>query len=168
MSFDEQEVVMVDRINKIKGIGKQAVQVFDLAGFVYIKQLANFDMDDQKLLTAIQSIKNDSEQCFPDSYWRRLMTRCMNVIYRVRSAEATDFVPDEYMCPISLHWFEDPVVVASGHSYSRNYIEEHLLVSNFDPLTRMDISDKPVYANLALKSAVEHYRLHYQRFRILD
>jgi hypothetical protein len=159
---------MVDKISAIKGIGKQTVEVFERAGFLYIKQLANFEGDYHKLLKAIQSIKDDSVQCFPESYWRRLMTRCINVIYRMRSAQATDFVPDEYMCPISLDWFEDPVVVASGHSYSRYYIEEHLQVSKFDPLTRMDISDKPIYSNNALKSAVEHYRSHYQRFRILD
>jgi hypothetical protein len=168
MSFDEQEVVMVSRISAIKGIGKQAVEVFERAGFLYIIQLANFKGDDHKLLTAIQSIKDDSVQCFPESYWRRLMTRCINIIYRVKSTQATDFVPDEYMCPISLDWFEDPVVVASGHSYSKHSIEEHLQVSKFDPLTRIDISDKPIYSNFALKSAVEHYRLNYQRFRILD
>ena len=94
------------------------------------------------------------------------MRRC--IIYRARSAQATDFVSDKYMCPITLDWFEDPVFVASGHSYSRHSIEGHLSRSALDPLTRMDISGKPVYANHALRAAVEHYRLHYQRFKILD
>jgi hypothetical protein len=168
MFAKEQEVAMADNICLIKGIGNQAIRVFERAGYSCVKQLANFEGDDRKLWSAIQSIKHESEQCFPDSYWRRLMTRCINIIYRARSAQATDFVPDEYMCPISLDWFEDPVVVASGHSYSRYYIEEHLKVSKLDPLTRMDISNKPIYAKLALKSAVEHYRLHYQYYRIMD
>lgn len=168
MSDDEQEVVMTDSIRIIKGIGKQAVQVFERAGFFHVKQLTNFKADDTKLWAAIQSIRSESPQCFPESYWRRLMTRCINIVYRARSAQATDFVPEEFMCPITLDWFDDPVVVASGNSYSRHSIEEHLALSPLDPLTRMDISNKPVYANHALRSAVEHYRLHYQRFRILD
>ena len=70
------------------------------------------------------------------------MTRCINVIYRARSSESADFVPHEYMCPLSLDWFEDPVVTASGHSYSRSWLSEHLDHSQSDPLTRMDLTDK--------------------------
>lgn len=145
---------MVDSIRTIKGIGEQAVQVFERTGLFHVKQLTKFQADDRKLWAAIQSIRAESAQCFPELYWTRLMTRCINIIYRARSAQATDFVSDKYMCPITLDWFEDPVFVASGHSYSRHSIEEHLAHSPFDPLTRMDISNKPVYANRALQSAV--------------
>eukprot|EP00798_Chlamydomonas_sp_ICE-L_P011732 gene11732-biopygen14937 len=97
-----------------------------------------------------------------------LMSRCINVIYRIRSAQASDFVPSEYMCPLTLDWFIDPVVTASGHSYSRAAIEEWLTTSSADPLTRTNIGGAPIYSNVAMKNALDHYRLHYQRFRILD
>ena len=166
---DEQEVTMSASVRTIRGIGPQAVEVFESAGFVTIGQLRAFDNDDARLWDAIQRIKATKGvvEHLP-SYWKRLLTRCVNVAYRVRSAEATDFVPDEYMCPISLEWFEDPVVVASGQSYSRRWLEEHLQHSRYDPLTRIEIAGKAVYSNVALRNAVDHYRMNFQRFRILS
>jgi hypothetical protein len=72
------------------------------------------------------------------------------------------------MCPITLDWFLDPVVVASGYTYSRHAIEEQLELRQEDPITRMDLTGKPVYPNIAMKSAVEHYRLNYQKYNIID
>ena len=159
---------MVDSIRSIRGIGDQAVQVFERAGLFHVKQLTNFHVDARKLWLAIQNIQAACAHRFPDSYWRRLLTRCINICYKARSADATDIVPDEYMCPITLDWFEDPVVVASGYSYSRHAIEEHLSHSPYDPLTGMDISNKPMYANQTLQTVVEHYRLNYQSFKTVN
>lgn len=164
----EQEVTMSASICTIEGIGKQVVEVFEAAGYFTIQQLKEFNADDRRLWAAVEARKARVDHAYPDPYWRRLFTRCINIIYRARSAEATDFVPDEYMCPITLDWYLDPVVTASGISYSRHAIEEHLQNSQLDPATRMDLSGNPLYANIALRHAVEHYRLHFQRFRILS
>jgi hypothetical protein len=164
----EPEVTMAGSIRTMRGIGKQVVDIFEDAGYMMIVQLENFNGDDRRLWTAIQAKKDAGDHAFPDSYWRRLMTRCINIIYRARSAKATDYVPAEYMCPLTLDWFEDPVVTASGHSYSRAGIEEHLEESALDPMTRKEIRGMPLYPNIALRAAVDHYRLHFQCFRILD
>ena len=87
---------------------------------------------------------------------------------------STDIVSSQaqYMCPITLDWFHNPVVVASGISYSRDAIEEHLGRSSLCPVTRMDLTNTPLYDffffNITLRNVVEHYRLHHQRFRILS
>ena len=154
-------------IRTIEGIGPQAVEIFEAAGFRTIQHLKDFNAQDRLLWSKIEERKASSGGVFPSSYWLRLMSRCINIIIRVRSAEACDFVPNEYMCPLSLDWFVDPVVVASGMSYSRMMIEEHLASSSTDPITREEIGGMPMYANIALRHAVEHYRAHFQRFRIM-
>eukprot|EP00798_Chlamydomonas_sp_ICE-L_P004735 gene4735-biopygen15016 len=165
---DEQEVTMSASIRTIKGIGSQIIEVFQAAGFNTVRELTVFNCEDRILWVTIESIRDSMSQKFPPGYWRRLMSRCIDVIYRIRSAQASDFVPSEYMCPLTLDWFIDPVVTASGHSYSRAAIEEWLTTSSADPLTRTNIGGAPIYSNVAMKNALDHYRLHYQRFRILD
>jgi hypothetical protein len=156
---DEQEVTMSSSIRSIEGIGPQVIEIFEAAGFRTIWQLKEFAGQDDLLLESIRARKATTGRDYPNSYWKRLFTRCINIIYRVRSAEAVDFVPHEYMCPISLEWFHDPVVVASGVTYSRAEILEHLEQSSTCPVTRIDIGGKPIYDNIAMRAAVEHYRL---------
>ena len=158
---------MSSSIRLIEGIGPQVVEIFEAAGFQTIGQLKCFNGQDRLLLDTINARKASTNKQFPESYWKRLFTRCINIIYRARSAEAADFVPHEYMCPLSLDWFHDPVVVATGMTFSRAEILEHLEHSSACPITRIEIRGKPMYDNLAMRAAVEHYRLKHQRFRIL-
>ncbi len=161
---------MSSSIRNMQGIGPQAVEAFEAAGFHTIAQLKNFDGEDRRLWSAILTLKEGRGRDFqmPMSYWRRLMTRCINIIYRARSAEATDFVPHVCMCPLSLDWYEDPVVTASGISYSRASLEEWLETSSVDPVTRVDLSGTRHFSNIALRNLVDKYRLHFQRFKLLD
>lgn len=159
---------MAASIRSMEGVGSAAVEVFEVAGFTKIGQLANFDCQDTKLYAAISTIRqNPKHSLKDDAYWKRLFTRCINIIYRARSAEATPYVPEEYMCPISLDWFHEPVVAPSGHSFSKAWIEEHLSRSSSNPITREALTRDQLYENLALKAAVEHCRLHHERFGIL-
>lgn len=154
-------------IERIEGIGPQVVAIFHKARFRTVQDLHNFDADDRRVWQAIQERRKEDQVDFGDAYYQRLMTRCINVIYRVRSAEASDFVPYEYMCPLTLDWYQDPMVVSSGMSYSREALKTHLRTSRQCPVTRTDISEIPMYDNIALRNAVLHYRMHHHRFRIL-
>jgi len=158
---------MTSSIRTIEGIGPQVVEVFEAAGFRTVRHLKDFNAQDCLLLDVINAQKAASDGGFPDTYWKRLFTRCIDVIYRARSEEAVDFVPHEYMCPLSLDWFHDPVVVASGMTYSRGEIMEHLEQSTTCPVTRMEIRGLPIYDNIAMRVAVDHFRLHHRRFRVL-
>jgi U-box domain len=166
----EQEVTMSASIRTIEGIGKQAIEVFEAAGFTTIWHLKNFNGQDRLLWDVIQNLRviQKSDMQMPACYWRRLMTRCINIIYRSRSAKADNFVPAEYMCPLTLDWFHNPVVTASGQTYSRDAIDEHLRGSQLDPVTGMNIGGLPLYDNIAMRNAVEHYRLNHQKFTILS
>ena len=169
----EQEVAMSASIDTMHGVGEAALEVFRLAGFKTIMQLKAFDVEDRKLKSAIAQIKTRPELDHrPSSYWQALGTRCVNIIYCAKSAQATPYVPDEYMCPITLQWFDDPVVAPSGHSFSRAALLESLASDPRNPITREPLSieqaGKLLYTNFSLRHAVEHYRLNHQRFSILD
>ncbi len=159
---------MEKSIRSIKGIGPQAIQVFEEAGFYTVQHLKNFDGDESSLWCAIGKIRAEMKHALPAYYWRRLLSRCIDIIYRTRCIQASDFVPSEYMCPLTLDWILDPVVTDAGHSYSRAAIDEWLVKSRTDPLTGVNMAGgTPLYANVALSKAVDHYRLHYQHFRAL-
>lgn len=100
-------------IRTIEGVGKATLEVFETAGFRTVYDLQQFNMEDDKLWTAVSVLQQ--RYGFDSHHWKGMVTRCLNIIYRARSAEATDFVPEDYMCPISLDWFRDPVVAPSGH-----------------------------------------------------
>ena len=162
-------------IRCMPGIGHQVIEVFESAGYYTIGDLTVLNRtsdglgSDKRLNAAINARKAKSDHAFPAAYWTKLFTRCIDVIYKATGgADACDFVPSEYMCPLSLEWFYDPVVVASGHSYSRLAIEEHFGTSenpSMDPITRENIFAVPLYANIALRVATDHYRKNYSRFR---
>ena len=168
-SLAAEQITMAASIDVLKGVGPAAMEVFRKAGFGTIAQLKAFDGEDRRLLMAIEEIKNqpDITHLLPD-YWLRLGSRCINIIYRVQSAEASPFVPDAYMCPISLTWFEDPVVAPSGHSFSRAHILQWLTHNLSNPITRQHLSQDALYPNSYLQEATHHYRLHHQRVSIVD
>jgi hypothetical protein len=162
---EEQEVTMSTRIESMEGVGPAALEVFNTAGFTTIGQLREFNGDDEKLHKAIHEIRSTMGRVHVNSYWRRLFTRCINIIYRARSAEAADYVPHEFMCPLSLDWYCDPMVAPSGHSFSRQWIEEHLKTSSRNPIDiDQKLSSGELYVNRALADAVAVH----QRFRILS
>lgn len=158
MAEEQQESTMSTAVGSMKGVGPAALEVFETAGFRYIWQLQTFDGEDMKLWKAIHEVRNTHNHVRDDAYWKRLFARCIDIIYKAKSADAADFVPDEYMCPLSLDWYLDPVVVPSGHSFSRLWIEDHLKKSTTNPLTGRSLHPGELYPNSALKEAVSSKR----------
>jgi len=144
------------------------MEVFRKAGCGTLAEIKAFHGEDRRILAVIEEIKKqpDKTHLLPD-YWLRLGSRCIDIMYRVQSAEASPFVPDAYMCPISLTWFEDPVVAPSGHSFSRAHILQWLRHNSSDPMTREPLNQDALYPNSYLQEATHHYRLHHQRFSIV-
>ena len=165
---EEQEVTMMASIRTMEGVGPAAADVFETAGFKTMGDLKTFECDAARLTVAISTIRQQPEYSLRDaSYWKQLLSRCIDILYRVRSAEANYFVPHEYMCSVCLDWFRDPQVAPSGHSFCRVCIDEHLSRSLTNPVTGEQLTMAQLYKNLALKEAVNHCRLHHKRFCIL-
>ena len=162
----EQLLVMSHSISVLDGVGPLAAEVFTQAGYFTIGELKAFRADDRRIQGVIDHMKALKPE-YPMAFWRRLGTRCANIIYRVQSSEAAPFVPSAFMCPLSLDWFTDPVVSPSGHSYERGAITEWIQRHGTDPLTRQPITVTDLYSNRALLTAQDYYRRHHLKFSIL-
>jgi hypothetical protein len=63
-------------------------------------------------------------------------------------------VQKEFLCPIAMTTFCDPVIAADGHSYERSAIEAWLQQHNTSPLTNLQLPHKHLVPNRAIKSAI--------------
>jgi U-box domain len=155
---------MSDLISTIPGIGPLAVGIFNEARYTTIEHLRNFNGDDRQLQEVIDRRKVGSD--FPRSYWKRLATRCINIITRVRNARALPVHPDHLICPISLDLMTDPVIAPSGISYDRESIEEWLSYRNTEPSSKETLQSEQLYTNRGLREAIDLYHNNYQQYHI--
>jgi hypothetical protein len=82
--------------------------------------------------------------------------------------------PEEFICPLTLEIFEDPVCTVDGHSYERKQIEEWFNIKNQDTspktnakLEKGGVIDRSLTPNHALRQAIETWKetmLQSQRF----
>ena len=104
----------------------------------------------------------------PLDYWRALGTRCVTVIRRIRSATASEVVPEHFHCPISFGVMEDPVITRVGNTYDRHAIvrwNEGREIPE-DPLTREPLNGIPLIPNRVIRDAIEHFMMNEVRFSV--
>lgn len=65
--------------------------------------------------------------------------------------------PPSFYCPISQQCMHDPVVLADGHSYERQYIKRWLEHHDTSPVSGLKLPQKTMYPNHALRNAIEEY-----------
>ncbi|KAG6415943.1 hypothetical protein SASPL_123363 [Salvia splendens] len=67
-------------------------------------------------------------------------------------------VPDEYRCPISLDLMNDPVIVASGHTYDRNSIAQWINSGHHTcPKSGQRLIHMALIPNYALRSLIQQW-----------
>mmetsp|Transcript_15948 Transcript_15948/g.29199 ORF Transcript_15948/g.29199 Transcript_15948/m.29199 type:complete len:265 (+) Transcript_15948:242-1036(+) len=73
-------------------------------------------------------------------------------------AKLKDDDPPAYLlCPISHELMQEPVVTADGHTYEKRAIERWLKNHASSPITGLELSNKVLRPNFALKSALQSY-----------
>mgnify|MGYP006083955359 CR=1 FL=1 len=80
----------------------------------------------------------------------------VNVPTSLRKIECTK-VPDNLKCPITLDFFEDPVVTCDGHSYSRWAICKWFMKSRKSPMTDLELQSTVCFPNNVLKNLVDDF-----------
>eukprot|EP00898_Chlorokybus_atmophyticus_P000355 jgi/Chlat1/131/Chrsp1S00224 len=158
---EAQEVTMSASIRTMPGVGPKTAAILEGAGIYRITQLKKFNAQDRMLQTAIDSMKQTTIRSQAD--WKRLATRCINIVKRAQGAQP--IVPQEFRCPITLDWFEDPVMTMYGHSYSRKAFEKNRALRNLDPNTNYELGNTQPIENVALRKVVEYYREQHERWR---
>ncbi|RMZ92531.1 hypothetical protein DV736_g237, partial [Chaetothyriales sp. CBS 134916] len=66
-------------------------------------------------------------------------------------------VPDYLIDAITFQIMHDPVITPSGNSYERVSLLKHLRSHGTDPLTRLPLSEKQIYPNMALRNACSEF-----------
>ncbi|XP_078428919.1 U-box domain-containing protein 12-like [Wolffia australiana] len=71
---------------------------------------------------------------------------------------SSPIIPDDFRCPISLELMCDPVIVATGQTYERTYIEKWLGAGhNTCPKTQQPLSNTSLTPNYVLRSLIAQW-----------
>jgi U-box domain len=68
-------------------------------------------------------------------------------------------IPEEFICPLTLELFHNPVVTRWGHSFERGALLRWLKHQEGCPLTRKPMSLRDIIANSALKERIEEWKV---------
>lgn len=67
-------------------------------------------------------------------------------------------IPADFLCPLSLELMSDPVIVASGQTYERNYIQQWLDEGNATcPKTRQTLNHTNLIPNYTVKALIANW-----------
>ena len=145
-------------IINVPSIGKQVIEVFSTAGIRTINDIYNYDLaNDTRLSDAINKLQQD--KAMESHYWIKLNERCLKVIIKIQNPDALPYVPNCFMCPLTLDIMWDPVITQSGYTYERKAISDFIRKYGIDPFTKGSLKDNDLIPNIQLKEAIAHYRL---------
>jgi hypothetical protein len=147
----------MNSIVNVPNIGKQVIEVFSAAGIRTVNDIFVYDMiNDTRLADAINKMQQD--KAMETHYWIRLNERCLKVLTKIQNPDAIPYVPNYFMCPLTLDILWDPVITPSGYSYERKAISEFIRKYGIDPFTKNHLKENDLIPNIQLKEAVSHYR----------
>nr|GEV30421.1 U-box domain-containing protein 11-like [Tanacetum cinerariifolium] len=67
-------------------------------------------------------------------------------------------IPDDFLCPISLELMKDPVIVSTGQTYERLYIQRWINCGNITcPKTRVKLQNTTLTPNYVLRSLITQW-----------
>ncbi|KAL4574423.1 hypothetical protein LXL04_021255 [Taraxacum kok-saghyz] len=70
----------------------------------------------------------------------------------------TPSIPDDFLCPISLELMRDPVIVSTGQTYERSYIQRWIDCNNTTcPKTQQKLKNTTLTPNYVLRSLITQY-----------
>lgn len=75
----------------------------------------------------------------------------------IPSTPESTAVPDHFICPISLEMMQDPVICSDGNTYERREITRWLQTHDTSPKTNIELTNKILITNYAIKSGIEKF-----------
>ncbi|CAH8308443.1 unnamed protein product [Eruca vesicaria subsp. sativa] len=67
-------------------------------------------------------------------------------------------IPEDFLCPISLELMKDPVIVSTGQTYERSYIQRWIDCGNLRcPKTQQKLGNFTLTPNYVLRSLISHW-----------
>ncbi|KAK4763838.1 hypothetical protein SAY87_013276 [Trapa incisa] len=153
------------------------IQLGCAMGTLHIQNIGNVDHEVSASLSLIPQ-GNASEQCGADHMIEASTSSpassevyCKNVdknalsssnqeVKRSREDKKSDAisVPDDFLCPISLDIMRDPVIVATGQTYDRSYIQRWIDSGNLTcPKTQQKLQNLTLTPNYVLRSLISQW-----------
>mgnify|MGYP003332635350 CR=1 FL=1 len=155
-------------IDKILGIGPQAMEVFVECGFETYKHLRKIQPDQYGVVhlainrCVVHRIQQGTQKIHMDiDYWKRLYKRCIHILdqckYGRPGSPAID-PPACLMCPLSLDYLEEPVITRDGYTYSKKHLEYWLERNGgVEPTTGQPMLIGNYFPNLNMEGVVQDY-----------
>jgi hypothetical protein len=110
----------------------------------------------RRLEGAVPAGASEADMALQEAELQRNVERLREAVREERLRRSLrSAVQKEFICPITMTVFTDPVIAADGHSYERSAIEEWLAHHATSPLTNLKLPHKHLVPNRAIKSAVE-------------
>lgn len=72
-----------------------------------------------------------------------------------------DYIPEQFLCPITLEIMKDPVICSDGHTYEREAIIS--LKKPISPLTNQPINLKTIIPNRIIKELISNYLMELEK-----
>jgi len=66
-------------------------------------------------------------------------------------------IPERFLCPLSQHIMENPVICSDTRTYEKNNIEQWLALNCVSPKTGEVLSNKKLKLNVSLKSELARF-----------
>ena len=110
---------------------------------------AAVDIDTKKKKTTKDTIVNDDNN--EDDHDNTSTTS-------VTSTSNEDGIPEEFICPLTLELYKNPVMTRWGHTYERDAIIEWLHTHDECPLTRNSMTLRDIIPNRVLREQIQTWK----------
>lgn len=159
------QVVMDTPLEDLDGVGPITMRVFRRAGLHRVADVYA-GRGQEELVRQAAHVLATEDGTVDAGHWRALATRCVTVINRVRSAEATPVCPEHFVCQITFVCMEEPCITRYGDTFERWAIERWVDQHGHDPLSRRPLTRGDLFPNKALREAIRYYNAHFLRFSV--
>ena len=80
-------------------------------------------------------------------------------VSKFKEPKAVERLLEEFLCPVAQELMKNPVIVLeSGQTYERYFIEEWFKDHDTDPVSREKLTSKEIIPNVALKNAIGQFK----------
>ncbi|KVH96250.1 U-box domain-containing protein 10-like [Cynara cardunculus var. scolymus] len=121
------------------------------------------NIDHHGFESKVGGIPNESLSKDPDEMIHQLELETTDVGCTVNNIEEnkkldSPVIPDDFLCPISLELFRDPVIVSTGQTYERSYIQRWINCGNTTcPKTQQKLQNFILTPNYVLRSLITQW-----------
>ena len=116
---------------------------------------------DDQLKQFLERLKNKEIQTVePKLTSKQRKLRFMRQEKKRKRIELLESFEKLIQCPITYEIMIDPVITSDGHTYERESIQQWLKENNTSPITGLDLLNKKMRPNYALKNIIENIIKH--------